>query len=170
MNDWALSEIERMLANMVRVGTVAELDAGNARVKIQVAGLKTDWLPWTTSRAGGDRTWHAPEKGEQVLVISPYGDLGQAVVIPAIYQDAHAANGDSENVSRTTYKDGTIVEYDRETHAMATKMHGDGTMSVTIGSTAMQMTKDKISFSCGGSSLELSAAGVKLNGSRIDLN
>ncbi len=170
MSDWALSETERLLANMLRVGVVSELDEASARVRVKVAGVTTDWLPWTTGRAGQDRTWHPPEPGEQVMVMSPYGDLGQAVVMGGIYQEAHPAPGDSREVSRTRYKDGTVVEYDRQQHRMTTTMHTQGTVRVSIGATLLEMTPDRIRFACGGSSLELSAAGVKINGARIELN
>lgn len=167
---WELAEIERLLANMVRVGVVSELDDKNARVKIKTAGLTTDWLPWTTGRAGQDRTWSAPEPGEQVLILSPYGDLGQGVVIPSIYQDAHNAPADKRDITRTVYKDGTTVEYDRQTHAMKTTITNEGSLSVTIGGASLEMSRDSIKLSCGSSSLELGDSGVKINGSRIDLN
>lgn len=84
MNAYALAETERLLANLIRVGTVAALDVAAARVTVDVGGLTTDWLPWIAGRAGATRTWSAPRPGEQVLVLVPYGDLAQAVVLPAL--------------------------------------------------------------------------------------
>lgn len=58
MNAYALAETERLLANLIRVGTVAALDAAAARVTVDVGGLTTDWLPWITGRADGAGSAH----------------------------------------------------------------------------------------------------------------
>ena len=112
VNAYALAEIERLLANLIRVGTVAALVAAAARVTVDVGGLTTDWLPWIVRRAGATRTRSAPRPGEQVLVLVPYGDLAQAVVLPALHQDAHPAPAASQDIERITYPDGSTVDYD----------------------------------------------------------
>lgn len=119
MNDaWAQSETERILANLIRVGVVSQLDEANARVIVKVGGLTTDWLPWITARAGATRTWSAPRPGEQVIVLAPYGDPAQAVVLPSIYQDAYAAPASTKDVERTVYPDGTSVDYNSTSNTL----------------------------------------------------
>jgi phage baseplate assembly protein V len=131
MNDaWAQSETERVLANMIRVGVVSALDEENARVQVDVGGLTTSWLPWVTSRAGATRTWSAPRAGEQVMVLAPYGDTTQAVVLPAIYQDDHPAPANSQNVERVEFPDGTFVEYNSETNTLNIDVAGDAKVIV----------------------------------------
>lgn len=115
----ALGDIDRRLANILRFGTVAALDAANALVTVSLDDLTTtEWLPWITARAGGDVSWWAPEPGEQVMVLSPSGELAHGVVLPAIYQSAHPANGSSASVRRVTFADGTVVAYDRGAHQL----------------------------------------------------
>ena len=83
-------EIVRRLENVVRLGTVAEVRYETpARCRIKTGDLVTDWLPWTTARAGGDRSWWAPEVGEQVIILSPGGNTGAGVVFPSAYSDTH---------------------------------------------------------------------------------
>ena len=53
MDGYHIAELERLLANIIRLGTVAELDEHAARVTVDVGGLITDWLPWLTAHAGG---------------------------------------------------------------------------------------------------------------------
>ena len=130
MNAWAQAEAERVQANMVRIGRVTEVDAANARAKLKVGGLDTDWLPWGVARAGGTRTASAPTVGEQRLVFSPYGDTSQAVIGPAIYQNAHptpAANGDLEVV---VFSDGTRVEYNHAANKLQIDVAGSGLVVV----------------------------------------
>ncbi len=109
---FALSEGERVQASMIRVGRVTEVDPVNALAKLKVGGLDTDWLPWGVTRAGGTRTASAPTVGEQRLIFAPYGDTGQGVIGPAIYQDDHPAPTDRGDVDAVVFADGTRVEYD----------------------------------------------------------
>lgn len=143
MSEWAQAENERILANMIRVGVIAQLDEANARVIVRAGGLTTDWLPWLTLRAGEDRTWWAPEPGEQVLVLSPYGDPAQAVVLPAIYQEAHPAPGNIKTTSRVEFKDGAFVQYDREGHHYHLDVPAGGSITLHIGSTTLLLEDGK---------------------------
>jgi phage baseplate assembly protein V len=112
MNDFNLGEVQRQLANLIRVGKVVELDEANARVKVQASGLTTAWLPWGAARAGATRKTSMPTVGEQVVVFSPYGDTAQGVVGFSLYQDNNPAASDSKDKERTIYPDGSVVEYD----------------------------------------------------------
>lgn len=148
-------DTERRLANVVHYGQVVEADYATARVRVLVAGPNTTtWLPWTTGRAGGDRTWHPPEPGEQVVLAAPGGDLAQACVLGSVYQAAHPAPADKATVSRTVFQDGATLDYDREAHAYTLDVPADG----------------RILLRCGASTLELRNDGIVIKGPRIDLN
>jgi len=169
----AASEFDRMLGNVVRMGVIAAVNPAHAdgpRATVNLGDLTTDWLPFATLRAGLDRSWWAPEPGEQVLVLAPSGDLSQGVIALSVFQDAHPPNADRVTVHRATYQDGTVVEYDRETHALAATLGAAGKINLTTGAATIQMDNGKIRFAIGGSSIELTSAGVKVYGTRIDLN
>jgi phage baseplate assembly protein V len=135
--DYALTEMDRRMANMLRLGTVEQADYAAARLRIRMGDLLTGWLPWVTRRAGSDVDWWGPELGEQVIVMSPEGDPAQGVVLGAIYQNAHPAVGDRETLHRTVYADGTVVEYDRAaSHLTVTCV---GTVTV-VASTLVEVT------------------------------
>lgn len=124
------AEIDRLLANMIRVGVVDQLDEANARVKMKVGGLTTDWLPWGESRAGATRTWSAPRPGEQRLVFSPYGDTSQAIIGPAIYQDDHPAPATSKDKETTVYPDGSTVEYNSASNTLTVTVAATGNVII----------------------------------------
>jgi phage baseplate assembly protein V len=84
MNEFVFSEVARRLNNIVRFGTVAEIDLKKARVRIKIGKITTDWLPWLTL-AGAVKIWNPPVVGEQVCVVSQGGDLSLAVAIPSIF-------------------------------------------------------------------------------------
>lgn len=138
------AETERQLANVVMLGTIAELDEAAARVRVNVDGLVTDWIPFTAARAGaGVREWSAPEPGEQVVVVCPYGDPAQGVVLGSVYQDAHAAPAAVKTTHRTEYADGAFVEYDRAAHAMKVDVPAGGKIELHIGGTVLLLEDGK---------------------------
>ncbi|MFW5499590.1 MULTISPECIES: phage baseplate assembly protein V [unclassified Maridesulfovibrio] len=114
----AYADISRRLENTLRIGKICEADYGNARLRVKSGDVTTGWLPWITTRAGNDISWWAPELGEQVMVLSPGGDLAQGVVLPAIYQTASPACADRPTLDRHVYEDGAIIEYDKAAHRL----------------------------------------------------
>jgi phage baseplate assembly protein V len=112
----------RRLSNVARYGTVAEADYSGEtagfpaiRVSLQDGAILTDWLPWFSPRAGKDRVWDPPEVGEVVMLLAPSGELSNGVAISGLFSDGNA-NGDRAGIHRRTYDDGTVVEYDRDSH------------------------------------------------------
>lgn len=134
------AEHARLIANLVIVGVVTELDEAAARVRVDADGMLTDWVPWLERRAGpGVRTWCPPEPGEQVMIACPYGDPAQAVVLGSVYRDAHPAPGDTKLVHRTVYADGSVVEYDREANALAVTV-GSGSVTINCADATVNAT------------------------------
>ncbi len=111
-----LTEIERRLSNLIRVGTVSEADYQKAQLKIRFSENTTAWLPWLEKRAGGDKSWSALEVNEQVLVLSPSGDLAQGVVLGSLYSLAFAAPSNNKDLSIVKHEDGAEFSYDRDQH------------------------------------------------------
>ncbi|MCC5811320.1 MAG: phage baseplate assembly protein V [Ectothiorhodospiraceae bacterium] len=132
-------EALRLINNLIRIGVVHELDAPSARVRVAIGDIVTDWLPWAVARAGADRSWWAPSEGEQVLVLSPGGDLAAGVVIGALYQSAHPAPAADRQVRRTVFANGTVIELDQESELLMVAHPGDvelaaaGNVSVEVG-------------------------------------
>ncbi|MFJ5423733.1 phage baseplate assembly protein V, partial [Wolbachia endosymbiont of Drosophila barbarae] len=59
-HSFAISELNRKLANVVRIGIVKEIDYEKAKAKVKIGEIVTDFLPWITSRAGEERSWLPP--------------------------------------------------------------------------------------------------------------
>lgn len=124
-------QTERLLANLLQLGVVAAVDYPVARVRVTLDGVASAWLPWLTPRAGGDRTWAAPEIGEQVLIACPDGDPANGVIVGALYQQAHAAPAATAEVTRTVYADGAVIDYDRAAHRLTATLPAGGQAAVT---------------------------------------
>jgi phage baseplate assembly protein V len=124
------SELLRLILNLIRFGTVADIDHDAQRVRVLVGKNTTTWRPWITSRAGDAQTWFPPSMGEQVIVLSPEGDFANAAILPAIYSDKYKSPSTNPAHHTTRYKDGTVVQYDSAAHTLTATLP-DGT-SVTL--------------------------------------
>lgn len=138
------NEHDRQIGQLVMIGVIAELDEAKARVRVDVDGLKTDWLPFTASRAGpGVREWSAPEVGEQVVVVSQYGDPAQGIVLGSVYQTAHAAPANLKTTHRTEFADGAFIQYAREGHLYNIDVPAGGAITLHIGQTTLKLEDGK---------------------------
>lgn len=107
-----LTEICRLLRNLIRVGTIAELDLKQAKCRVTTGNITTDWLVWLTTRAGAARTWWAPSVGEQVLLLSIGGELTTSFVLPAIFSDDFPEPSQSEQAFSAVFPDGAVFHYE----------------------------------------------------------
>lgn len=113
-----LAELARLIENLVRLGTIAEVDVAKVRVRVKSGSITTNWLPWLALRAGTSKEWDPPTVGEQVVLLSPSGVLAQGVALVGLFSDANPANGDRAGLHRRTYPDGAVVEYDFVAHVL----------------------------------------------------
>lgn len=156
MND--LANLARLLENLIRLGTIAAVDHGDPaqqqppRVRVQTGTLLTAWLPWLTPRAGADRQWNPPTVGEQVILLSPSGQLANGVAITGLFSDLIPANGERAALHRSTYRDGAVIEYDSAAHKLTASIPGD------------------IAISCTGNLTITAAGNFAVTAARVDLN
>ncbi|KHT33658.1 phage baseplate assembly protein V [Pectobacterium carotovorum] len=113
-----LTEIQRLLRNMNRVGVVTHVNTADALCRVQTGGMTTGWLNWLTRRAGRSRDWWAPSIGEQVLILSIGGELDTAFVLPGIYSDNNPAPSASPDALHISFPDGAVIEYEPATGAL----------------------------------------------------
>ncbi|WP_426074180.1 phage baseplate assembly protein V [Janthinobacterium sp. DSP2-3-3] len=139
-----LSDLTRLLQNLIRLGSIAEVKGTKARVRLGPT-LITEWLNWATGRAGSTCTWSAPTIGEQVIVFSPGGDLTRGIIVPALYSQAFDAPESSDTIHTTHYPDGAVVQYDHAAHALTALLPG-GTATIT----ADKVTSNAPSTICTG--------------------
>ncbi|MDT8428493.1 MAG: phage baseplate assembly protein V [Pseudomonadales bacterium] len=121
-----ISQLERRVKRMLEVGLVVEADyTEQVKLRVEISDRITDWIPWLTVRAGGDRSWWPPEVGEQVMVLAPNGDAVAAVALAGLYSSAAAAPAASVDVRRTVMGDGAVIDYDRALHVLTVQIPGD---------------------------------------------
>jgi phage baseplate assembly protein V len=178
LREMAPADMERRLANLVRYGTVMEVDIPAKSVRIKSGDIETDWIKWPAGRAGaGKRRWDPPEVNEQVGMLSPTGDMKQAFIIPGLYRDDYDAPSDDPNEDLAEYSDGAVIGYNRETHTLTANLQSETSIiasrtsiKATRGAASIELTNAAISIIIGSSSIVMTSAGVAINGTRVDLN
>lgn len=132
--DFSIAEQTRVAETAIKVGTVSEVNVKNARVRLKIGDLLTNWLPWLTHRAGDDVTWWCPSIGEQMAVFSPSGDLAQAFCVPAIYSDLLPPPLPPEELTAkkviTKFSDGAVFMYDKATHTLSIALPENGKVKI----------------------------------------
>lgn len=124
-----VAEILRLIQNLLRLGAIAEVDHGvpNERlpaVRVRSGALLTGWLPWAGGRAGTTRDWNPPTVGEQVMILSPGGDLSNGVAMPSLFQlSAQPPSNDPGVISRL-FPDNGLFEYDHANSVLRINLPG----------------------------------------------
>jgi phage baseplate assembly protein V len=126
-----VTELDRRLSNLIRYGAIVQTDYVNAKVRVQAGDILTGWLPWLTQRAGGNLSWHAPEAGEQVIILSPSGELNQGVVLAGLFQTLKPPPVLNPVKHHMLYSDGAVVEYDRAAHHLQAVLPAGATVQLT---------------------------------------
>lgn len=180
------TDLERRAADVVKFGTVKEVDYTRARVRVTIGDpdddeghLLTGWLPMAGGRAKGDSDWHPLEIGEHVMVLSESGEVQNGMVLPAArYSDDNPAPGAKAGLWRKKFQDGASIEYDRDSGEFlidakakstikadgATIVSAPDQIKLTIGGATITMTDGQIVLSAGGSSFTIGGGGATSTG------
>ena len=107
-----VADLEARLENILQLAKVLKVDDATNLLDIEIRGVELKGVPYLTWRAGENgKTYWVPEIGEVGLLLSPAGDVGNAVFLPALnYQDAEAPESDS-NIMLRIFKDGVKEEW-----------------------------------------------------------
>ncbi|HCM1915261.1 TPA: phage baseplate assembly protein V [Salmonella enterica subsp. salamae serovar 28:r:e,n,z15] len=102
-------------------GTVSAIDPVTVRARVRLPdhdNLRTWWLDVMQNNTYKNKDYCLPDVGEQVKVLmTPDGVEG--VILGAVYSGKDTPTVSDPDKRRTDFADGTFVEYDRKTNAMA---------------------------------------------------
>lgn len=91
----ASADLDRRVADLIRIGRVVSVDPGTATAVVDFGSLVSPALPVGQLGAGVLQFWWMPSPGEQVLVACEGGDLAQGILVCGIY----ASNAPSTNAN-----------------------------------------------------------------------
>lgn len=144
------AELKRMINNLIRQGTIYAVNSD--RVQVLSNKLITGWLPWMTHRAGNAKTWWQPSVGEQVLILSPNGNLELGCVLPSLYCDDFAPPTTDPNQYMVEFPDGATFVYDSSASTLTIKNIKQAVIEAETEITAksMQINLDAPLVECSG--------------------
>lgn len=128
-------------STLVRLGTIATVDLAAARCTVrygdpddddddgEAGGAATPPIRWLAMRAGATRVWSPPTVGEQVLLLTPDGQIEAAVALTGIVQDAFPPAG-SDETEVLEFADGARLSYDPLAHALAVTLPAGATAAI----------------------------------------
>lgn len=136
------ADLQRLIENLIRIAEISDVDYDdpeNPQCRCLVGDIKTNWLSVGHTRMGVVKDWNPPSVGEQVVLVSPSGDLSQAVIIAALSSNANPSPETDPKKPKRTYPDGAVIEYDYQAHKLKAilptgatfELKSDGGLKVT---------------------------------------
>ncbi|MGF7432096.1 phage baseplate assembly protein V [Pasteurella bettyae] len=136
------ADINRRIENIVRFGTIAEVDFVNTKAKVKSGGIITDWLPFHTFRAGNVKTWCPPSVGEQCTILAASGELTTAAVFVGLYTQNAPSQSTDETVIE--FPDGARMVYNHTTGTLRASgiktSHIQASKSITLETPQVNIT------------------------------
>jgi phage baseplate assembly protein V len=115
---FVLSEMNRRLLQLIRVGVIKEVDFENAKAKVKIGKNVTGWRPWVAL----SKAWIPPVVGEQVVLLSPNGDFEQGIILPALYHTKSKAPSDNEHEMKIKLSENSYVCFDSDLEKLTVKV------------------------------------------------
>ena len=114
---------------LVKEGKVTAINAETHMVRVEFEdkdGMTSDEMPVLTTCAFGNKFYAMPDVGDMVVCLfASNSDMtGNGWIIGSRFNDKSTPNAKSADVMRMDFKDGTFVEYNRESHEMKIRCEG----------------------------------------------
>ena len=113
---YELQELRTKQENLIRTGTVTAIYADAGLVDVAIEKITQKEMPFLTTRAGSDNTYWMPSVGEQGVVLSPSGNLANAMFLPALNSVEKPVVEADANLTVRVWEDGAKETYDKANH------------------------------------------------------
>ena len=159
-------ENERRLQSIINRGIVTQVDHAAARCRVQIDGLETDWLKFTSARIGKVKIWNPPSIGEQVLVISETGELSTGLVTTSFDYDDQPLPSANADTFEIHCDDGASFIYNHATHNLGITLPDDSVTSLV--SSSVQISARDVAFDCTNFNVNCSTYSVGCQSYSLD--
>jgi phage baseplate assembly protein V len=167
---------------MYRIGIVTDQDLELDRVRVRFPDrdqMRSYWLQVVVPKTLADKAFWIPDVGEQVVCLMDEFDEAGAV-LGAVYSSVDTPPVQSPDKFHLTFRDGTIIEYDRAAHALTIALcaganatlnapggilleTGASQVSITPGGVTTVTAPNEILLESGGSQVSITPSGVAIS-------
>lgn len=144
------AEINRRIENLLRLGTIHEVDHQTYRLRVKTGDLITDWLPWPADIGHNYKRWRPLRVGTQVILGSISGECEQALIIGMLYTQSLDPPSTDEDKDLIMFDDGSSLE------------HRSGNLNI-ISAGSLNITAAGAIKISSGSNIKLTAPVINLN-------
>ena len=123
-------------STLIRFGRISAVTLSPPRCRVRYGdpddddgGAETPPIRWLAGRAGKTRKWSPPHVGEEVLLLSPDGQVGNAVAVCGLNNDDRPAPSDRDG-DLTEFEDGARIGYDPVAHALTAELPAGATARI----------------------------------------
>ena len=157
--------LERQVSNVIKQAKVTEVNTETGLVSCEYEQEKIiKDRPFFTRKAGEDKDYWLPSVGELGLLISPSGDLANAIFIPGINYINYPLPESEEVTHKIFYRDEASKGYNTETHQNLLQIpHDDGENKTEVG----ENTPSEIKQSQDEVSIKVNTKGITLNTNQL---
>lgn len=189
---YEIQTLKNQVANLIRTGKVTKIYADEGLVDVEIEKIVKKRMPFLTMRAGEDKTYWMPSVDEQGAVLSPSGNLANAMFLPALNSDKFPVPEDDEKWTTREWKDGAKESYDKDEHEYKFEVQGGrhiklnrseveakvptGTWKVDaseakleFGLTEIKLTATDITLTFGATRIVMNAFGITLTGPIVNV-
>lgn len=128
---FTIAEMQRLLQNLIGIGTVADVDHETQKVRLKDGDMTTNWLDWPAEYGRNYVRWRPIHKGQQFIYVAESGDPSQAKIIGEIYTQAIQPPTTDPDVDITQYNNGAFIRHNIKTNELA--LHSVGDLILTAG-------------------------------------
>lgn len=136
----------RRIENIIRFGTIAEVDHAKRRARVQSGEILTDWLPWVAFRAGTTKIRSPVTVGEQCIVLAASGELTTAAILVGIYTLEFNTPSNSPDEHVIEFADGATITYNQANSDLTVSGIKTATVQaetkITLKTPLVECTKD----------------------------
>lgn len=110
---------------MFKYGIISEVKKGYAKVSFAEDNIVSDWLPVLLRKTKTDKeSWQLEINEHVVCLVDEYCNEG--VILGAIVSEADAPDsGEAAGKFRKLFSDGTLIEYDKNSHKLTVDVKGE---------------------------------------------
>lgn len=159
-----IEELNSRISNLFRVGTITSLLPADMKARVVFEdrdNMESYDLLVIVKNTMNNKDYWMPDIGETVLCcFLPIG-LEQGFIIGGYYPQPVSRPANTENVRKVKFADGTVIEYDRESHQLLVDVPADGATVVVNAQTKVTVNSPLIDLG-EAADLEPSVLGDKL--------